>query len=47
MSKGIALELATLTEELTAAPIVELTDAEIAEIYGAGAHNCNSLSICE
>jgi len=47
MSKGIARELAALTEKLTATEIVELTDAEIAEIFGAGAHNCNALSICE
>jgi len=47
MAKGIAHDLANLTEALTAPEIVELTDAEIEEIYGAGAHACTALNICE
>lgn len=38
MSKGIAHELAALTEELTAPEIIELTDAEVEEVFGAALH---------
>lgn len=34
MAKEIASKLAALTEELTAPEVVELTDAEIAQVAG-------------